>query len=169
MPSVKGPGASRMERLPAPAFLPADSRIYGTFLPGCSEQAGRWAGGEPPTQDLRARARAGRGPGQGEGKEGRVHPRGGAGRGGGSRLPHPLSPRIRGPKTCFRSSDGRVQGVYTPVTKSRTFRGGRSSEPHFTDEGRCGQSGEVVDPSGKRGSHPGWLFCAHCNECSVWA
>lgn len=61
-----------MERLPAPAFLPADSRIYGTLLPGCSEQAGRWAGGEPPTQDLRARARAGRGPGQGEGKEGRV-------------------------------------------------------------------------------------------------
>lgn len=71
-----------MERLPAPAFLPADSRIYGTLLPGCSEQAGRWAGGEPPTQDLRARARAGQGPGQGEGKEGRVHPRGGQGGGG---------------------------------------------------------------------------------------
>lgn len=78
-----------MERLPAPAFLPADSRIYGTLLPGCSEQAGRWAGGEPPTQDLRARARAGRGPGQGEGKEGRVHPRGGAGRGGGVPPPAP--------------------------------------------------------------------------------
>lgn len=92
-----------MERFPAPAFLLADSRISGIFLPGCSEQAGRRAGGEPPPQDLRAGDRAGRVLGEERGRKDEA-------RQGVSRLPRPVSPPVRRPAGDLlqEQCDGRV-------------------------------------------------------------